>query len=142
MQRIVSICSLAAIAMLLVVEPYAATDNEASALAAGAPVYFNKVDVDSNTYSYITSNTMTQSKTYAEVKITTILDANGSSSDYKYVWVKATSNGVAKKVEVGDHWTQISIPSANQFAGMNLAMYAMGNNPKLDCKISGIWLVY
>lgn len=142
MQRVVSICCMAAIAMLLVVEPRAATNDEASVLGAGAPVYFTKAYVDSNTYSYITSNTMTQSKSYAEVKISAIYDASGSSSDYQYVWVKATSNGEAKKVKVGDNWTKISIPSANQFAGMNIAMYAMGNNPKLDCMISGAWLVY
>lgn len=143
MKCVVSICCMAIIAMLSMEEPFAATVNdEVSTLSAGAPISFVRADVDSNTYTYITSNTMTQSKTYAEVKITHILDANGSASDYRYVWVKATPNGTAKKVEVGDFWTKISIPSANQFAGMNIAMYAKGNNPSLDCKISGSWLVY
>ena len=143
MQWIVSVCCMAVIVMLSVVEPIPATvDDEASTYTAGAPVYFTKAFVDSNSYTYITSNTMTMYKEYADVKVTNIYKADGSASDYKYVWVKATPDGDPVKVKLGDSWTQISIPSANRFAGMNVSMHAKGNDPSLDCKITGSWLVY
>ena len=38
--------------------------------------------------------------------------------------------------------SEIDIPSAYQFPGASITMYAMGNNSSKDCMISGYWMVY
>lgn len=145
-QWIASVCCIAAIIILSAAEPSAAmveTDVDAAAVTPRTTVAsFTKAFVDSNSYTYITQGTMTVAKTYAEVQITNIYDAKGNTSDYKYVKIKATANGEEKKVKVGNTWTKVSIPSNCQFAGMSLPMLAMGNDPSLDCKITGYWMVY
>ncbi len=144
---LVTVCSMALVLSFSVAVPYASEideNQEISLLASNATaVSFDKVYVDSNSDSSIATKVMTQTKTYAEVKVTYIYDAQGViSTEYKKVKVKATRNGEYFVVTKGANWKQIDIPIAYQFPGASIIMYAMGNNSSKDCMISGYWMVY
>ena len=144
---LVTVCSMALVLSFSVAVPYASEIDEnqdISLLASNATaVSFNKVYVDSNSDSSITTKVMTQTKTYAEVKVSHIYDAQGViSTEYKKVKVKATKDGEYYVVTKGANWKQIDIPSAYQFPGASITMYAMGNNSSKDCMISGYWMLY
>lgn len=108
---------------------------------AANSVLFTKRPVDSNSYSYIESATKTTNANPVVVHITNIYKADGSNSAYSCVWTKATSSGVAQQAVRGDY-QELGIPEAYRHAGANIALYAKGNNPLLDCQISGSWMVY
>lgn len=144
---LVTVCSMAVVLSFSIAVLYASEidENEDISLQASnaTAVAFNKVPVDSNSDTSITTGVMTQTKTYAETKISTIYDAHGAvSTEYKKVKVKATRNGEYFVVTKGANWKQIDIPSAYQFPGASITMYAMGNNTSKDCMISGYWMVY
>lgn len=73
---LVTVCSMALVLSFSVAVPYASEIDEnqdISLLASNATaVSFNKVYVDSNSDSSITTKVMTQTKTYAEVKVSHI----------------------------------------------------------------------
>lgn len=99
---------------------------------------FSNAYVDSNTYSYVTSATALQYSSTADVLVTNILKADGSASNYKQVYCKATGSGTPVLVTKGSYYT-LTVPISNRGEGKSIGLYAMGNNPSLDCRISGIW---
>lgn len=108
---------------------------------AANSVVFTKRPVDSNSYTYITSATKTTKYNPAVVHITNIFKADGSNSAYSCVWTKATVNGVVQQAVAGTY-QELGIPEAYRYEGANIALYAQGNIPWLDCQISGTWTVY
>lgn len=102
---------------------------------------FSNAYVDSNTYSYVTSATALQYSSTADVLVTNILKADGSASNYKQVYCKATGSGTPVLVTKGTYYT-LTVPISNRGEGKSIGLYAMGNNPSLDCRISGIWKTY
>lgn len=85
---LVTVCSMAVVLSFSIAVPYASEidENEDISLQASnaTAVAFNKVPVDSNSDTSITTRVMTQTKTYAETKISTIYDAHGAvSTEYK-----------------------------------------------------------
>ena len=51
---------------------------------------FTKKDVDSNSYTTIMSTTKLYDSSISTVEVTEIYKADGSASDYNYVWVKVS----------------------------------------------------
>ena len=102
---------------------------------------FTKVNVDSNSYSYIVRYTKTQRSETATVNITDIYKANGDPSNYRRVNAKATSTGTPENIEKGSDY-ELDIPSSYQGKGSMVTLYCMGNDPALDCKISGRFNAY
>ncbi len=112
-----------------------------TSLASAAESSFTKSSVDSNSYSFVTTEKKDTTSTTAAVKIENIYKADGSASNYSTVDVKATSSGTGVSVNKGST-VDISIPSGSQSSGSYVAMYSKGNIPWLDCKISGYWNVH
>lgn len=106
--------------------------------ANAAEMLFTSKYVDSNTYSEISTSTKQNSGSYGTVQITNIYKADGSSSDYQCVYCKATKNGEVKLVYKGN-WVDLKLPGDYQMPGRGVTLFAMGHNPKLDCRISGYW---
>ena len=97
--------------------------------------------VDSNQYTYVCTAQQYSYSDYAAVKITQIYKADGSSSNYKKVYCKSMLIGEERLVEKGT-WSDIPIHSSVKGAGKNNELYSKGNDPSLDCKISGYWNVH
>ncbi len=101
---------------------------------------FSKVYVDSNTWTHIkTLKKETTTKT-ATLNLKAIYKANGATSNYVKIETKV-QGGYAKISYVGVMNT-IPIPSSRQSAGKSVPLYAMGYNPRLDCRITGSWIVH
>lgn len=102
---------------------------------------FTKAFVDSNQYTYVTSATKVYNTTYADVTVSQIFKDDGSNSAYSYVWCTSSKylegRRVTKTVPMS-----LPVPEAAQTAGSTVILYAKGNNPSLDCRISGSWTVY
>lgn len=98
---------------------------------------FGKAYVDSNTYSYVTSATASSYATTAKVIVTNIFKADGSNSNYKQVYCKVSS-GIPILVSIGSYYN-LAVPSSNRGVGKSISLYAMGHDPSLDCRITGIF---
>lgn len=98
---------------------------------------FAKAYVDSNTYSYVTSATASSYSTTARVMVTNIFKADGSNSNYKQVYCKVNS-GIPVLVTIGSYY-KLGVPSSNRGAGKAISLYAMGHDPSLDCRVTGIF---
>lgn len=107
----------------------------------GAEVSFNRKYVDSNTWTYTATDRKETKTDDAELKITQLLKADGSSSDYWRIYAKATSSGAKTYVEKGSYW-DIPIPEDYREAGKSVSLYLMGHLPSLDCRASGHWVVH
>ena len=127
-----SAVSILIVALLLAISTFVASATE---------VTFSKAYVDSNQYRSVTSAKKETTTTCADVKITDIYKADGSSSNYKKVYAKATYTGESVLVTKGSYY-ELTIPASYRSAGNTVYLYAMGHNPSLDCKISGYWLVH
>ncbi len=97
-----------------------------------------KIFVDSNQYTYITSAVKDNANSTPEVKITAIYDANKNDSDYRQIYVRGTSIGTSILVSKGS-WVEVPIPSGANRVGNNILLYGKGHNPSLDCYVSGYW---
>lgn len=106
--------------------------------ASAAEETFLKADVDSNSFSYITAAKKDTVTSYATVMISNIYDAEGEPSNYKKVYVRAMYNGEEISVTKGTS-KDIPIASSFQSVGNYINMYAKGNDPRLDCQITGTW---
>lgn len=107
----------------------------------GTELVFTKAFVDSNQYTLVTGGYKeTRSKT-AEIYITEIYKADGSDSTYSRVYVRATGNGSKILVYKGEH-TDITLPSDYWEANRYVALYMMGRDPSLDCRVSGYWIIH
>lgn len=97
---------------------------------------FEKRSVDSNTFVSVTGYTKTQTSGTADVKITEIYKADGSASNYKKVYAKVNRDGAEKSIEKGTE-DILDIPANAQGKGTVIFLYCKGNNPSLDCQVSG-----
>ena len=107
----------------------------------GSITNFTKEYVDSNEWTYICDTSNSSGCTEESLKVNYIYKADGSNSAYSCVWTKATVNGVAQQAVVGTY-QELGIPEAYRYEGANIALYAQGNRPWLDCQISGNWTGY
>ena len=113
----------------------------ADAVATG----FKYAYVDSNQYTKVTSYTKVSEKKAIGVMLNNIYKADGSSSDYKKIKAKFRSGGC----NVLDNKNEVTIcknennvyllKSKYRCPGVSITFSAMGNNPALDCQISGIF---
>lgn len=104
-------------------------------------VYYTERDVDSNTYTKVIDASKSGYSKTATIKITNIYKADGSASNYKCVYCKATSRGTPLLIYSGS-WYDIEIPSDKRDRGASVPLYAQGHDPRFDCKISGYWNVH
>ena len=102
---------------------------------------FNSAFVDSNQWTYVTTCKKETTSSTADLKITALYKADGSTSDYWRIYAKASSSGKKTYVEKGSYYT-IDIPDSYQNAGKYVPLYLLGHSPSLDCKASGQWVVH
>lgn len=110
-------------------------------LSFAAESEFSKKPVDSNSWSFVLGATKAKKGSTAALKITKIYDADGNNSSYTHVKAKASKDGTSTKVKKGK-WVDLTIPSKYRAKGSSVSLYCMGNDPSLDCKISGCWNVH
>ena len=103
-----------------------------------AEVTFTRKYVDSNTYSNIVYATKYQTTSYATVIVNQIFKADGTSSNYKYVYCRVAPDGESVLVTKGNSY-DLKIPTGLQVPGQNILLQAKGHNASLDCQISGMW---
>lgn len=124
----------------------------ATSTANAASVPFSRAFVDSNQWIPIKSAIKDTNSELVRVKLNAIYPTNGSSSNYKRIQgVILNSSGhgitsVKKCWKAGavddngnryDGYTMFSVPDQYRFRGTRIKFGAMGNNPALDCRISG-----
>ena len=101
----------------------------------------SKAYVDSNTYSNIANAVKDTTTNNAVFNLTAIYKADGTASNYRKVYARANSNGIEYSVSVGDYCS-MTIPAGSRSAGRRVYLYCKGNDPSLDCKVSGYWNVH
>lgn len=108
---------------------------------AGLTHFDNKL-VDSNSWTSIAeTKKLTSSSTSGTILVGNIYKADGSSSNYNNIFAKATSVGQYRGVSKGQDYS-LTIPASSRAAGTRIELWAMGNWPWLDCRVSGSWSVY
>lgn len=108
-------------------------------------VTFSQKPVDSNTMTYIAGATKSSSTDYVNVIVSDIFKSDGSASDYQYVQVRVKSgySYVSSQCRVTRGTTGRSITLSKTYgSGTVLSLYAMGNDPSLDCEITGSFSVH
>lgn len=111
----------------------------ATSVYAGTSSFINS-EVDSNEWSYITATANTSGSSTGTVLISNIYKADGSASNYTTVFARATLDGTYIGVSKGRDYS-LDIPAAYRARGISVSLYAMGNWPWLDCRMSGHWTV-
>ena len=104
-------------------------------------VTFEKVLVDSNSFGTIAIARKYQTTPTAYFYLGNIYKANGTDSTYQKIKVRVMSEGKIYTVERGKSYN-LDIPEAYQEAGWDVAVLGMGNDPALDCRVSGRWDVH
>lgn len=114
-----------------------------SAFAFSKDKDFTKANVDSNTFNAVSGTTTTKnSSNTPQVKLENIYKANGDDSNYKIVLFKVNSGNKqatsksSMPVEKGT-LENLILTSAYKKEGVSLTLHAMGNDPALDCQITG-----
>jgi hypothetical protein len=106
------------------------------------PCSARKVDdkfIDSNEWTYITSETKEKDTDYAAVKITEIYKSSGAASNYEKVKIqlgRKGEQGYSKTAEKGK-LCKLKLTNKYKKEGRTISFYGQGNNPKLDCIIDG-----
>ena len=108
-----------------------------SSISFAKEVSFTKKFVDSNSYTFITSAVKDTYSETADIKISNIYKADGSSSNYNIVWIKVSGVDEGVPITKG-YWYTMDLPPLYKDAGDSIILYAKGNNARLDCMISGI----
>lgn len=126
--KAISICAI--ILMLSSIPVYAAS------------VTFTRKEVDSNTWTEIEDCRKTSNYDEIYVKITNIYKQDGSSSNYKKVKAQFkfyNSICTTKTSYTANLGVNCYALLKEQYAvsGYPITFYAMGNDPALDCQISG-----
>lgn len=104
---------------------------------------FRYVYVDSNEFTKVASCSKGTDKSSIAVDLYDIYKADGSESDYKKIKARFRSNGsnvLDNKNEVTirkDKDSVYKLKSEYRRPGVCINFRAMGNDPALDCKISG-----
>ena len=112
-------------------------------------VSYSSKFVDSNEYTFITSATKETTSDVATVNVSTMYkSSNGKkgevATNYKYLYVQLGSSGgqaASQKVTKGKS-KDFNLVTKYKAKGTTLSMYAMGNDPELDCYIDGNFNVY
>ena len=102
-----------------------------------ATYYFSMRFVDSNSFTYIVSDEKKTSQAIGYIYIREIYKSDGSESDYNRIKVRAGSEGKGTTI-LKERSYNIPIPDSYKI-GDSVPLYAKGNNPALDCLISGEW---
>lgn len=98
--------------------------------------------VDSNSFSYIGVATKDSTSSTAALKVTRMYNPGGGENySFKKLYARATDTGNSTYVTKGK-WVDITIPSSYRKVGSRVRLYCKGNNPSLDCDISGYWNVH
>lgn len=107
----------------------------------GPITIFTRQYVDSNQWTYVCDSSSTNKSKYLEVKIAAIYKADGSDSNYKKVKMYCAAGSLvvgSETISIGD--TKFyDVPSGYNAAGTINKLFAMGNDPSLDCQISGFF---
>ncbi|MBD5553788.1 MAG: hypothetical protein HDQ95_00155 [Roseburia sp.] len=108
----------------------------------GAIAMFSKEYVDSNEWTYICYSIRSSRTTDLEVKISKIYKADGSDSNYKKVKVYCSGGGYDFSTKIAQLNTTVSyeVPVGYGASGTTYKLYAMGNDPSLDCQITGSFM--
>lgn len=102
---------------------------------------FTQRYVDSNTFTQVVSLRKSATSDRATLTLSNIYKADGSTSNYQYILAKATNQGSTISVRKGTT-RDLSIPEGYRAVGSLIVLYARGNNPSLDCRISGTFNAY
>lgn len=108
----------------------------------GPIAMFAKEYVDSNEWTYICYSIRSSKATDLEVKITNIYKADGSDSNYKKVKVYCSGGGYDFSTKTAPLNITVSydVPVNYGASGTTYKLYAMGNDPSLDCQITGSFM--
>ena len=100
---------------------------------------FYKQPVDSNTFTCVCAAMSSKKSTKLEIQLSAIYKGNGSASNYKKVNVNPKMGTTFWGTKTASLTTPAvySIPDKYQSAANIYYLYAKGNNPELDCQISG-----
>lgn len=114
-----------------------------------ATVSFDKAYVEGESYSYVTRKDKTSSNAYVEITVNKMFTTNNAEASYKKS--KAQLRGWNGKeyvccVDSADYGKTVTKGTAARFhllkdyrkSGKTVKYYAKGNNPSVDCKISGV----
>jgi hypothetical protein len=107
-----------------------------TAVAFAATTGFSKKYVDSNTYGDIVSGKKDKAGSVATAYISKIYKADGKDSSYSCVKVKV-KNGSGEYTSYKKTSCDMALYPDYQVKGKSLTLRAKGNNPFLDCMISG-----
>lgn len=117
----------------------------ASVAYNGPIATITKSYVDSNTYTTIASPTKYSNTTECDLKLSTLYKADGSSSNYKVIKAKFYSGSIIctgkseyTSATLGTHLYPV-LKKEYQAKGTKISFKAMGNNPALDCQVSGFF---
>lgn len=119
------------------------TNIMAATVSDGVSTSYTKVKVDSNEYTTIAKVTKEKKYEYAYVTISNIYKADGSTSNYQQIKGKVVFNDAGtwkiceEKVVKKDTETKFILKNNAKYEGVTLRFRAMGNNPSLDCKVTG-----
>lgn len=102
----------------------------------GTEVTFTQAYVDSNQYSFITSGYKERDTKTIDVYISAIYKYDYSNSNYWRVYARATGSGTRTLVFKGEH-NDVDLPEKSRKAGSYIALYLMGHDPSLDCRVTG-----
>lgn len=116
----------------------------ASVVHNGSITIFTRQYVDSNQWTYVCDSSSTDKSKYLQVKIAAIYKADGSDSNYKKVKIYcAAGNYVVGSETIGINDSKFyDVPSDYNAAGTINKLFAMGNDPSLDCQISGFFTTH
>lgn len=106
-------------------------------------VDINKKFVDSNQWTKLLATTK-NGQSAPTVKVTKIYKADGKDSNYKRVRFRIqygtkVISEASSTTAILDSPTDIPIRKEYNSKGQAIALYAMGNDPKLDCYITGVF---
>lgn len=110
----------------------------------GSITNFTKEYVDSNEWTYICDTSNTSGCTDVSLRVDSIYKADGSSSNYSKVKIYCSVSGVtfASDTISKEQTYFYDVPKGSQGAGATYDLYVMGNNPSLDCQITGFYTAH
>lgn len=116
----------------------------ATVIHNGPIAIFNKQYVDSNEWTYVCYTSDTVSSKEVSIKIDTIYTASGAESLYQKVKVSPSFGNTLQASTTLELNKKLyyTIPLAYRNAGNQYLLFAMGNNPALDCQISGFFTAH
>ena len=112
----------------------------AAPVVRAASIEFYSRFVDSNQWTYICQEVKETTTSSVDVYISALYKADGSSSNYQYV-KECACLGTSCTIALG-YVETLPLSSVHQSAGSHIQLYLKGNNPALDCKASGTFIVH